>query len=411
VRIFVVSKYGRTPASKFVTRQFYLSKYFSRLGHDVTLVTSVSNGEPVDKSGYATRDGYLHKRYENVDHWLLDGPEVGLGFNLTRIWSMILFEWRLFSLKEQFVAQKPDVVLVSSLALQSIWLGIYLKWATGCKLVFEIRDIWPLTIIELGGFSPKNPVVKIMGRLEKWGYERADLVVGTMPALEQHVRGVTSKAVPVVNVPMGYDPEYFEASESELPMHVAEAMPPKDAFVVGYAGAIGTANGIQLLVETAKILERQDRAIWFVLIGNGPFTEQVRESTRDFSRFVLLPGMDRRYVNAFLKYCDVLVNPILSKSIYRFGVSPNKWIDYMYSARPIICPYDGYPSVINEANCGVFIEPENPEAFAQTILEFASKPASELNEMGARGRDYLEKHLSYEVLASTYLTHIDRISA
>jgi glycosyltransferase involved in cell wall biosynthesis len=411
VRILVVSKYGRTPACTFITRQFYLSKYFARQGHDVTLVTSVSNGEWVDISGYEKRDGHLFRRYETVNHWLLEGPEVGLGLNLTRIWSMILFEWRLFTLKEQLVEQKPDVVLVSSLALQSIWLGIYLKWATGCKLVFEIRDIWPLTIIELGGFSPRNPFVRLMSWLEKWGYERADLVVGTMPALENHVRGVSSKAVPVVNVPMGYDPEFFEASDPELPGQVDEAMPPKEAFVVGYAGAIGTANGINLIVDTAALLEQQGHEIWFVLIGNGPLSDSVRERTSGFKRFVLLPGMDRKYVNAFLKRCDVLVNPILSKSIYRYGVSPNKWIDYMYSARPIISPYDGYPSILNEAGCGVFIEPENPEVFAQTILEFASKPALELDAMGARGRDYLQKHLSYEVLASDYLHHIERISA
>lgn len=411
MKILVVSKYGRTPACTFVTRQYYLSKYFARLGHDVTLITSVSNGEPVDASGYEKRDGYLLKRYETVNHWLLDGPEVGLGLNLTRIWSMILFEWRLFSLKEQFVAQKPDVVLISSLALQSIWLGIYMKWVTGCKLVFEVRDIWPLTIIELGGFSPKNPFVRALAWLEKWGYERADLVVGTMPALEQHVRVVTSKAVPVVNVPMGYDPEFFEASEPELPENVNRSMPPRDAFIVGYAGAIGTANGIDLMIETARLLEKQELEIWFVLIGDGPLADQVREKTTEFRRFVLLPGMDRRYVYAFLKRCDVLVNPILSKSVYRFGVSPNKWIDYMYSGRPIICPYDGYPSIINEAGCGVFIEPENPKVFAQTILEFASKPAEELDKMGARGREYLEKNLSYDVLASNYINHIERISA
>ncbi len=377
----------------------------------MTLITSVSNGEPVDKSGYISRDGYLFKDYETVHHWLLDGPEVGLGLNLTRIWSMFLFEWKLFSLKEKLVEQNPDVVLISSLALQSIWFGIYMKWATGCKLVFEVRDIWPLTLIELGGFSMNNPFVRMMGFLEKWGYERADLIIGTMPALEQHVKEVSLKAARVVNVPMGYDPEFFDVSEPNLPDTVAEELPAKDAFVIGYAGAIGTANGMDLIIETARLLEKQEHKIWFVLIGNGPLTDHVREATDGFKRFVLLPGMDRRFVNAFLTRCDVLVNPILSKSIYRYGVSPNKWIDYMYSGRPIISPFDGYLSIINEAGCGVFIEPENPEVFAQTILDFATKPAQELNEMGARGREYLEKHLSYEILASTYLNHIDRISA
>jgi len=213
----------------------------------------------------------------------------------------------------------------------------------------------------------------------------------------------------VVNVPMGYDPDFFERSSTVLPQYIESALPPKDAFVVGYAGAIGTANGMYQIVEAANILDQINDQIWFVLVGNGPLCDEVLERTRHLKRFILLPGTDRANVNAFLRRFDVVVNPILSKSIYRYGVSPNKWIDYMYSGRPIICPYDGYPSIINEAGCGVFIESEHSELFAQTILEFASKPKSELDAMGARGKTYLESHLSYDVLADDYLSHLNRL--
>ena len=105
-----------------------------------------------------------------------------------RILSWFHFEWRLWRLPK-LVFRKPDAVIVSSLSLLTIFNGLLLRRRYGCRLIFEVRDIWPLTLIEEGGFSPRNPLVVALGMVERLAYRRSDAIVGTMPNLKRHVTG------------------------------------------------------------------------------------------------------------------------------------------------------------------------------------------------------------------------------
>ena len=111
-------------------------------------------------------------------------------------------------------------------------------------------------------------------------------------------------------------------------------------------------------------------------------------------------------VYGFLINCDILVNPWNDLKIYEYGVSPNKWIDYMYAAKPIIVPYNGYRSIINEANCGEFIETNNPKLLSETILKYSAMSKIELNEFGKRGKTYLLNNLTYNLLSEKYIKAI-----
>lgn len=408
MNIVVISKYARTLSSGHPTRQFLLSKYFARHGHDVLLISSVSNGVRTDLTEFQ-KDGFVYANIEQgVQNWVIDGPEIQLGMSLKRLWSMMLFELRLFMCIDAIVNRKPDVVLVSSLALPTILNGILIKWFSGARLVFEIRDIWPLTLVEIGGFSPKNPIIRLLAWIECVGYHHADLVVGTMPNISEHVVKISGENKPVEHVSMGYDPEFLDAASDSLPDNIQQKI-PSDKFIVGYAGTIGIVNGIDVILETAALLESDSPDIHFVIMGEGVEKEHFQKTYAHLNNITWLPFLPKRYVNAFLLQCRVLAHPIRSKSIYRFGVSPNKWIDYMFSARPIICPFSGYRSIIDEAGCGVFIEPDNPDEFAKTIQEFASKSESELNEIGQRGQRFLRERLSYERLASDYIGHMRQL--
>lgn len=106
-----------------------------------------------------------------------------------RILSWFAFEWHLYFLDRRRL-ERPDVVIISSLSLLTILYGVFLKRLYGCKLVFEVRDIYPLTLTEELGISACNPLVLLLKFVEKLGYRRADLIVGTMPNLRSHVQKV-----------------------------------------------------------------------------------------------------------------------------------------------------------------------------------------------------------------------------
>jgi glycosyltransferase involved in cell wall biosynthesis len=103
-----------------------------------------------------------------------------------------------------------------------------------------------------------------------------------------------------------------------------------------------------------------------------------------------------------LKQADLLINTWLDKPIYRFGISPNKWMDYMYAAKPILVAFSGYKCIINEAKCGKFIPAENKDALINAIIQFSETDAKQLKEMGDNGKNYLLKNLTYEYLVGDF---------
>jgi len=397
--VYVISKYAITPDLGSATRQYFIAKYLSKLGYNLTLISSRSSN--IKKEIHFKK--YFHKReLENISHILINGPKINLGFNFKRVLSWIIFEINLLRYFLFNCSKKPDIVIISSLSLLTICNGIFLKWKFKSKLIFEVRDIWPLTLIEIGKYSRYNPFIFFLSLIEKCAYNKSDIVVGTMPNLIEHIENVTNKKVICKHIPMGYDPEYYNVHtvEVELPLELKNNDFSK-TFNIGYAGTIGKANLVEEIIEAAKILSRI-RYIHFYIIGDGPVKERMIEKASGLKNITFLPSVEKRYVNAFLQRCNLLVHTINDKSIYRFGVSPNKWIDYMYSSRPILVCYNGFKSIINEANCGKFIEAHNPELFANEILKFSKKSSEELTKIGANGKKYLKENLSYEVLAKEY---------
>ena len=133
--------------------------------------------------------------------------------SIGRVLSWLDFEWKLFTHNKKEL-KKPDVVIVSSLSIFTIVYGYYLKRKYKAFLVFEIRDIWPLTMTEEPGFKWYHPMVLLIGWFEKFGYKNADLVVGTMPKLGEHVKKILGYERPSHCCPIGFEPKDYEHLDS-----------------------------------------------------------------------------------------------------------------------------------------------------------------------------------------------------
>lgn len=409
MRILYISKYAITPDIGQPTRQFFLSKNLAKEGHDVTLISSVSAGiKKCPKFEGSSR----RKDIEGICHILIAGPLIELGFTMKRIYSWLMFELRLFFYLPKLSDKKPDVIIVSSLSLLTFLNGVYMKRKYSAKLVIEVRDIWPLTLIEIGGFSKKNLLIKFLAWVEKFGYENADGIVGTMPLLDQHVAKISNKPFKFKCIPMGFDPDYYEGDNIALLPEIKSLIErlPKDGFFVCYAGTIGRANLVDEIVEAAKILnEYENNNIYIVIIGNGIMKEKLVNESKNISNIIFYPGIEKKYVVPFLKSFDLLINCWKDEPIYRYGVSPNKWIDYMLSGRPILTAYGGHQSLINEANCGFFIPPNNPDLLADKILEISLMNKDELNDLGQNGLKYIIENRTFSALAKDYISFINHV--
>ncbi len=395
--VWYISKYAVIPGDGIPTRQYFFSKYIARNNYDVTLFSSKSAGIKNCKvKGIARK-----KKIDGLNHILINGPEISLGFSVKRIFSWVIFEALLFISPFFLKPKKPDVIIVSSLSLLTVITGFLFKKIYKAKLIFEVRDIWPLTIVELKNLSPKNPFVFLLGKIEKFGYKHADFIVGTMPGLNIHIQNLIDKKIRFESIPMGIDTEFYNHPK-KISSEIINQL-PKDKFIVGYAGSIGIANCVNEIVEAAEKLENINTNIFFAVIGEGSEKAKLEKRAETMKNIVFLPGVPKEEIQNFLVLCDLLLNPWQDKEIYKYGVSPNKWIDYMYAEKPVIISYNGYKTIINEAKCGEFIPANKPELLAEKILEYSEKSSKELKQIGQNGKDYLMKNLTYNTLAGKYI--------
>lgn len=404
--IWFISKYVSPPSFAKIsvgTRGFLLVREFARAGHQAHVITSDSNHQadpPKLESPVMTK---------NVDgvsvHWLrtrkFQEPR-----SFGRILSWFDFEWRLLRMPKKALP-KPDVVIVSSLSPLTIFNGLLLRWRYRCKLVFEVRDIWPLVLVVAGGYDWKQPAVRFLGWVEQLAYRRADLIVGTMPNLKEHVAEVSGSVKPVICVPQGLDEALFEKPQP-LPEGYSENYIARDKFIICHAGMIGVDNALSTFLNCARRMkDRKD--IQFLLVGEGDLKPQFQAEYGDLSNITFAPGVPKSMVQSVLEKVDLVYFSVHKSPLMRFGQSLNKVIDYMYAGKTVLASFTGYPSMINEADCGTYVPAEDVAALRSEIERYAAMSAEDRARIGARGREWLLKNRRFETLAQDYMGHLERL--
>ena len=394
--IWYISKYASPLIYGFGSRHFYLASEFNRLGNRTIVISSNSNhlaGIP------DFHDFFTKEEIDGVETlWIKSIKYIGSA-SFKRIISWIDFELKLLFMPKNIIP-RPDVIIVSSLSLLTILNGYRLKRRYGCKLIFEIRDIWPLTITEEGNFNRWNPFVMFLSWVEKFGYRHSDVIVGTMPNLAEHVNSLLRSDSNCYSIPFGFDPSQYTKLES-LPEGYEERYIPKNKFIIGYAGSIGLTNALDPLMRCAEVL-KDDPDIHFILVGDGDMLNNYRNETRELNNITFAPKVSKLQVQSILSHCNVLYFSVKNSNVWRYGLSLNKLIDYMLAGKPIIASYSGYPSMVNEAECGCFVPAEDVSALANAICGYKKLSNSQLDSIGKKGKEWLLANRTYRKLAFEY---------
>jgi glycosyltransferase involved in cell wall biosynthesis len=267
-------------------------------------------------------------------------------------------------------------------------------------LIFEVRDIWPLTIVEEGGFKPWNPFVLALGVIERIGYKYADAIVGTMPNLGEHVCKVLGYSKATYCIPMGVD-QLTSGAVEELPQDYVEQNFPINKFIVAHIGSIGITNALDTFLECAQNMKDHD-GVHFLVVGDGDLRNGYIEKYKHLDNLIFAPRVSKAMVQSVLARCDLLYFSVHVSKVWQYGQSLNKVIDYMMSGKPIVASYSGYESMINEANCGVYVEAGNVFELQKQIESFAYMNKPEREEIGRRGQEWLITHRQYKKLAVDY---------
>ena len=267
--------------------------------------------------------------------------------------------------------------------------------------MLEIRDIWPLTITEEGGFSRWNPLVLGLGFIEKLGYRYADAIVGTMPNLGEHVAGVLGRPKITHCIPMAVDEATLAAGDA-LPADYVEQYIPKGKFIVAHAGTIGITNALDTMLDCAEAMQ-DDPRVHFLVVGEGDLRAHYQRKYAHLSNLTFAPRVPKQMVQSVLSHCDLLYFSVHVSTVWKYGQSLNKVIDYMLAGKPVVASYTGYPSMINEADCGTYVPAGDVPALRREVQRYADMDTAQREAVGRRGREWILAHRRYETLAKNYL--------
>lgn len=399
--IWYISKYMSPPGDGTTgVRAYWIMVELIKMGHSCVAITSDSN-----HLGRAPclNSKYLREERDGIDFWWIKTFKFQAAKSLKRVISWISFEWNLFWMPKDEI-EKPDAIIVSSLSLFTVLNGLVLSRRYNTKLIFEIRDIWPLTIVEEGGFSKRNPFVILLAFVEWIGYRYSDLIVGTMPNLAPHVENITQKGARVCCIPMGIDPFAIQQTKDSSKDYKDKYI-PKDKFIIAYAGTIGISNALDIFLDCAKRFEG-DSSVHFVLIGDGDLRDCYISKYGNAPNITFGPKIAKDQVQHVLANCDLLYLSVHRSSVWKYGQSLNKLVDYMLSGKPVIASYTGYQSMINEAFCGSFVPAGDIDALYNEILRYKKLPSLDLVDLGCRGRKWIKENRSYQKLAHDYYNEI-----
>lgn len=411
MNILLINHYAGNPELGMEFRPYYLGREWVRMGNNVMIIggsfSHLRKKQPSVES----------ENIEGIEYcWIPLKPYKGNG--LGRIRSMFDFVRKLwFGYKKHLGDFHPDVVIASSTYPIDIYPARKIARHYGAKLVYEVHDLWPLSPMELGGYSKNHPFIRVMQAAEDYCYKHSDKVVSLLPCALDHMveRGMDPDKF--VYVPNGFDIEEWKevlgekVSEprSDIPSADKDVMKKlielkgKGKFIVGFAGAHGIANSLYSIIDAVAKLDEQN--VVLALVGTGNEKENLIKYAKEkgYENILFFPPVVKWMIPDVLTRMDVLYIGLQKQPLFRFGISPNKMFDYMMAAKPVIQAIEAGNNMVEEAQNGLFVEPDNVNEISKSIEKLMNMSDTERERLGLSGRRFALKHHAYPILAKKFI--------
>lgn len=406
MNILLVNHYAGSPRDGMEYRPYYLAREWVRSGHRVQIVAASYSHVRTRQPSLPADGGPLDETQDGIAYRWLPTPSYrgnGLG-RVRNIWAFLSRLWR--EAKPLARGFRPELVIASSTYPMDIWVARRIARLARAKLVYEVHDLWPASPIELSGMSPRHPFILLCQKAENDAYRDADHVVSMLPKVAEHMQAHGLDLRKLAIVPNGIALDEWEGEPTPLDAHAAArlaALRAEGRIIVGYAGSHGLPNALDVLLDAAALL--RESAFTFVLVGDGHEKARLAQRVREegLANVSLLPPVPKAQVRALLAEFDIAYIGWQRVPIYRFGIAPNKLMDYMMAARPVLHAVEAGNDPVGEAGCGVTVAPESPQAVADGLRRLAALSAEVRAAMGARGRAFVIAHHTYRVLARRFI--------
>jgi glycosyltransferase involved in cell wall biosynthesis len=392
--IWILNHYAQEPTGPGGTRHFSLAKNLSEFGWEASIIAA-SVEHATHRQRISFRENSRLEYFDDIPFlWLWTPPYNCNG--IRRVLNMVTYSVQTLTARKVAMLPAPDAIIGSTVHPFAAISADCLAKRYNIPFIFEIRDLWPQTLIDLGKFRESSLQSMFFRAIENYLFRRADRIVTLLPNADEYIcqRGVTHDKI--CWIPNGF--ESGAGSTDELPVQ------QNADFTLMYFGSHGLTNQLDTLLDALVILKRRNLHgnLKVRLIGEGPLkgalVARARSENLEFVQFE--NPVPKRLVPRLASEADGFVFCLADLAIYQYGISLNKLFDYMAAGRPTIISGKSFNNPVKDADAGFTVPPEDPTALAEAIAVLVATPAERRNEMGRNARCYVLKMHDYRNLAS-----------
>lgn len=406
MNILYLEHYAGSPEMGMEFRPYFMAQRWAKAGHRVTIVASAYShlrSKNPDMGGKK----YREEEKDGVRWCWIAGPKYE-GNGLGRIRNILAYLRGVMKYRTRICAGgAPDVVIASSTYPLDIYPARKYASLYDAEIVYEVHDLWPLSPMELGGMGKGHPFIRVMQKGEDDCCRYADVVVSLLPCAKAHFVEHGMAPQKFVCIPNGIVKAEWERPLPAHPVYAEQLRRWREEgwFLVAYTGAHGVANALDSFVDAGRQLA--GTKIKLLLVGPGPERPRLMQKAQGCENVAFLDPIPKTQIPELLAQMDALYIGLQRQPLFRFGVSPNKLMDYMMAGKPVIYAIEAGNDMVQAAGCGVSIPPEDSGAIVRAAKQLANMSAQQRDAMGAAGRAYILQNHEYDVLAQRFLQEME----
>ncbi|MBA2175360.1 glycosyltransferase family 4 protein [Halobacillus locisalis] len=406
--IVILNHHATAPDTGGGGRHYELGKSLSEAGHNVcVLASSYDNG----KKEYLTYEKVNEVKFSERFKFIRFKTAPSYKSTLGRFLNYI--NYKNYAGAYSNFGDTPTIIIASSVHPLAWIAGYKLSKKYNAKFIVEVRDLWPLTMYEDFSGLKRKLVFSYLESLEKKYYRLADAIITTAPFAFEYIESKYNIDKSKVHyIPHGIDIEKFDdeqkMSDDILSEELSEVL--NSYFCVTYTGALSKSEGLSTFVKSAKLLE-QYKDIKLVVVGGGPEKNKLEKIIEEnkLENVIIFGKQPRKYIPLILKKSKILFCGLMDREAFKYGISKNKFYDYMASNKPIIFCSNVRGSLITKAGAGVTIKPGNSENLAENIISIYNNYDNVGEKFGSNGRRFAEENHTVKIVSDQFLNVISHV--
>ena len=407
MRILYLSQYFPPEPGAPAARVSELAQAWCEAGHDITVLTGMPNHPTGVVPGEYRHHAVVREQWGGVRvlrTWLYAAANRG---KVRRSLSYASFGVSAV-LSGAMLAAKPDVLIATSPQFLCAVAGHLVAASKRVPFVFEVRDLWPESIVAVGALPAGHPMIRGLELVEMRLYRRASKIVVVTDSFRERLiqRGVPYSKISVVK--NGVDLARFVPQTRETKLRKQLGL-GEDDFLAVYVGTHGMAHGLDMVLDAANRLRKQER-IRFLFVGEGAERArlQARAKRERLERVRFLGALPRDEIPEVYASADVCLVPLRKSELFT-TVLPSKIFEIFGMARPVLLSVDGEARrLVQSSGGGVFVPPGDSERMAESLSSLAEDRVR-CEQMGQAGRRFVQSEFDRAKLAKDYLEVLEHV--